>query len=136
SFASAFSRSYANDVLDRIDEDDPVTFLPGARRFHDRLYRPFDVAFAQDDVELDFGKHVLVQVCVSPGVLLAAQTPVPPDLEDVHADDPDAAEGLTHRIQRLFTDNGLDLAKHIHLLALASAACVKCPASCADHSQK
>ena len=115
-FASALARPHANDVLDRIDEDDPITLLPRARCLHDRLHRPFDIALAENDVELDFRQHVLVQVGVSPGMLLAAQAPVAPDLKDVHADDPDLRKGLAYRVQRLFPDNGLDLAKHHALL--------------------
>src|SRR5271169_2250315 len=89
-FTAPLAGPYPDDIFHRVDEDDPVTFLPRASGLHERRDGRLHVAFAEDDIELNLGQHVLVQVRVPPGVFVAAEPAMPADLEHVHSNDPDS----------------------------------------------
>ena len=53
-----FTSLNADDLLDGIDEEQPVTGFLGVCGIEDGFNRLFQIAFVQDDVDLYLGQHV------------------------------------------------------------------------------
>src|SRR5579862_77631 len=106
---ASFTRTDADDILDRNDEDFSVTDAPGLRRLGNRLDDRGDRLVFRDDFKLHLGQEIddvlgaAVQLCVS---LLPTK---PFDFTDRDALDADVAQTLLDLVELERLDDGFDL---------------------------